>query len=236
VGQSIVRPKEHSARRAALTLQAQQRSIPFRYRRFGRHRAGRRKGGSVEVESAAEVCVLGARLLMGYVNARRQLVRRQHVYGLPSDERYAANLLASLPLQETAILCAQLNAIVSGIEIVSIRLGVRGLCECHCPPHVRQRQAQSREGERQEDRVRGFSRRSSFRATSIATSSVTYERSTSARETPSGSSRRAPAQSRSALGRSFRTNSRHPPRSFRSSWRTTCAWTARAPGCFSARR
>ncbi|QQN62166.1 winged helix-turn-helix domain-containing protein [Bradyrhizobium diazoefficiens] len=81
-----------------------------------------------------------------------------------------------------------------------------------------------------------FSRRSSSPATSTPTSSAICERSTSARETPSGSSRRAPARSRSAVGRSFRTNSPPPPRSIRSWWPTTCAWIAPAPGCCSARR
>lgn len=59
---------------------------------------------------------------MGYVNARdvNSFADIAHVYGLPSNEGYAANLLASLPLQETVILCARLNAIVSGIGIVSM--------------------------------------------------------------------------------------------------------------------
>jgi hypothetical protein len=59
---------------------------------------------------------------MGYVNARdvNSFADIAHVYGLPSTEGYAANLLGSLPLQETVILCARLNAIVSGIGIVSM--------------------------------------------------------------------------------------------------------------------
>jgi hypothetical protein len=59
---------------------------------------------------------------MGYINARdiNSFADIAHVYGLPSDEGYAANLLASLPLQETVILCARLNAIVSGIGFVSM--------------------------------------------------------------------------------------------------------------------
>ncbi|MCP3471800.1 hypothetical protein NLM33_25030 [Bradyrhizobium sp. CCGUVB1N3] len=59
---------------------------------------------------------------MGYVNARdvNSFADIAHVYGLPSTEGYAANLLASLPLQETVILCARLNAIVSGIGIATM--------------------------------------------------------------------------------------------------------------------
>jgi len=41
------------------------------------------------------------------------------VYGLPSTEEFAGNLLAALDLKETIILCARLNAIVTGIGYIS---------------------------------------------------------------------------------------------------------------------
>jgi hypothetical protein len=58
---------------------------------------------------------------MPYVNPRdiNTFADVAHIYGLPSTEEFASNILATLDLQETVILCARLNAIVSGIGNIS---------------------------------------------------------------------------------------------------------------------
>ncbi len=78
---------------------------------------------------------------MTYVSARdvSSFADIAHVYGLPSTEGYAANLLTPLPLQETVILCARLNAIVSGIGIVSMERRNRAAMSFMALPKEEQR-------------------------------------------------------------------------------------------------
>ena len=52
-------------------------------------------------------------------------VTSEMLYGIPSAEDNARNILATLGLQDTLILCGRLNAVVSGIGTVSIEDRIR---------------------------------------------------------------------------------------------------------------
>src|SRR5580704_3179256 len=59
---------------------------------------------------------------MAFINPRDFVtyLRAEIIYGVPSTDDNLRNILATLDLQETLILCARLNAIISGIGTASM--------------------------------------------------------------------------------------------------------------------